>query len=493
MPKVQSESAKLRQFVEEFSSDVFKTDGKILYCIICDQAVPVTKRFQVVQHLNTGKHNKNINLKAKSKQSFIKNTLDNQNKQANFPLDLCQAMLESDIPLWKLNHPSFKNFLEKYTGKCVPDQSTIRKNYVSSIYENTISRIRSEIGDGPIWVSIDETTDVDGRYVCNVIVGLLHEDNYSKPYLLMCEELEKCNFQTIGKIFNDAMHLLWPSGVKYEEVLLFVSDAAPYMVKSANSLTMLYPNLIHLTCLAHGIHRISECLRNEYSTVDKLIATIKKVFLKAPSRIIKLRELFPNLPLPPQPIITRWGTWLNAVEYYSNNFDSIKSVISNLDEAESIKKSKELFEDKHLQNDLAYLKSNFCFLIQAITNLEKSTLSLDEGLNTILNVKDKLNKCNGRAAELVKTKMDFILKKNKGFKTLLKIHRIINGEYENEEEDIDINLTPGKIASFKYAPITSCDVERSFSQYKSILRSNRRSFIFENLKQHIIVACNNIN
>lgn len=60
--------------------------------------------------------------------------------------------------------------------------------------------------------------------------------------------------------------------------------------------------------------------------------------------------------------------------------------------------------------------------------------------------------------------MDFILKKNKGFKTLLKMHRIINGEYENEEEDININLTPGKIASFKYAP---CDVERNFSQYKS--------------------------
>jgi hypothetical protein len=73
------------------------------------------------------------------------------------------------------------------------------------------------------------------------------------------------------------------------------------------------------------------------------------------------------------------------------------------------------------------------------------------------------------------------------------MYRIINGKYENEEEDININLTPGKIASFKYAPITSCDVERSFNQYKSILHSNRRSFVFENLKQHIIVACNNIN
>lgn len=165
MPKVQSESAKLRQFLEEISSDVFKTDSKILYCIICNQAVPATKRFQVVQHLNTSKHDKNMNLKSKSKQSFIKNTLENQNKQSNCPLDLCQGILESDIALWKLNHPSFKHFLEKYTGKCVLDQSTISKNYVSTVYENIYSCIRFEIGDGPIWVSIDETTNVDGRYI----------------------------------------------------------------------------------------------------------------------------------------------------------------------------------------------------------------------------------------------------------------------------------------------------------------------------------------
>lgn len=67
MLKVQSESTRLRQSVEEFSCEVFKTDGKILYCIICDQAVPVTKRFQMLQHLNTSKHTKNTNFKSKSK------------------------------------------------------------------------------------------------------------------------------------------------------------------------------------------------------------------------------------------------------------------------------------------------------------------------------------------------------------------------------------------------------------------------------------------
>lgn len=45
MPKVQSESARLRLFIETFFNEIIKTDGKI-YCIICNQAVPIIKRFQ---------------------------------------------------------------------------------------------------------------------------------------------------------------------------------------------------------------------------------------------------------------------------------------------------------------------------------------------------------------------------------------------------------------------------------------------------------------
>lgn len=50
-------------------------------------------------------------------------------------------------------------------------------------------------------------------------------------------------------------------------------------------------------------------------------------------------------------------------------------------------------------------------------------------------------------------------------KKLLKIRCIINGEYETEdEENVNITLSPGQIASFKSAPITPCDVQRNFSQ-----------------------------
>jgi len=42
----------------------------------------------------------------------------------------------------------------------------------------------------------------------------------------------------------------------------------------------------------------------------------------------------------------------------------------------------------------------------------------------------------------------------------------------------------------KFAPMTSCDVERSFSVYKTTLTDNRRRFLFENIKHHVIVQCN---
>jgi hypothetical protein len=77
------------------------------------------------------------------------------------------------------------------------------------------------------------------------------------------------------------MSLLWPKGVKHENVLLFLTDAVPYMLKSAVAINVFYPKMIHLTCLARGLHRIGETIRAKFSKVDKLIAEVKNIFLKA--------------------------------------------------------------------------------------------------------------------------------------------------------------------------------------------------------------------
>jgi len=51
--------------------------------------------------------------------------------------------------------------------------------------------------------------------------------------------------------------------------------------------------------------------------------------------------MLPNTPLPPQPIINRWGTWLESAFFYADNFEEFKNVIQNFeDEAKRIKNCK---------------------------------------------------------------------------------------------------------------------------------------------------------
>jgi hypothetical protein len=74
------------------------------------------------------------------------------------------------------------------------------------------------------------------------------------------------------------------------------------MLKTGKLLKALYPNMLHITCLAHALHRICEFVRDEFPDIDKLISLCKKIFLKAPSRVSLYKELYPLLPLPPAPV-----------------------------------------------------------------------------------------------------------------------------------------------------------------------------------------------
>lgn len=109
-----------------------------------------------------------------------------------------------------------------------------------------------------IWVSIDETSDVEGRYVANVIIGTLEIDSPGKSFLLNSEILDKSNHSTITKLFDKSMLIFWPGIEKHDSVLLFVSDTAPYMVKAGKTIKVLYSKIVHITCLVHALHRVAE-------------------------------------------------------------------------------------------------------------------------------------------------------------------------------------------------------------------------------------------
>lgn len=85
-----------------------------------------------------------------------------------------------------------------------------------------------------------------------------------------------------------------------------------------------------------------------------------------------------------------------------------------------------------------------------------------------------------------------MLNKNKTNQLLIKISNILSGDEENFDglpEDMNIN----DLIYFKYAPITSVDVERSFSMYKNMLTDNRHAFKFKNIRKCLTIECNNFN
>jgi hypothetical protein len=131
--------------------------------------------------------------------------------------------------------------LEKYTTHPIPTESTLRKNYLASCSEDKINKIRNSVGKNKIWVSIDETSHVDGRFVANVVVGTLKQEQSGEIFLLACEVLERVNNSSIAVFFYNSVNLLWPDKIERENLFIFISDAAPYMTKAAKALQLLYP------------------------------------------------------------------------------------------------------------------------------------------------------------------------------------------------------------------------------------------------------------
>ncbi|KAK5643523.1 hypothetical protein RI129_007368 [Pyrocoelia pectoralis] len=48
-----------------------------------------------------------------------------------------------------------RQFLEKYTSKKVPDESTLRKRYLQQCFDDVICEIRDQLKHEYIWISID--------------------------------------------------------------------------------------------------------------------------------------------------------------------------------------------------------------------------------------------------------------------------------------------------------------------------------------------------
>ena len=336
--------------------------------------------------------------------------------------------------------------------------------------------------------------DSQKRCILHCIVGALDANPIERDFLINCEVDEIVDSGEICQFLDRCMKILYPDGIMNDKLLLFLSDAAPYMKKAGKAIQCFYPKSLHVTCLAHGLHRICEEVMKHFPEVNDLISNAKNVFLKSPFRVREFKEKCPGIPLPPEPVLTRWGTWLNATEYYCTHLELTKIVIMTFDQQDalSIKKLQESLNSDYnrIKNDLAFIKTNFLFLKDSIKVLETRGLSLSDSVNVVEKVKENLVIVPRSIGNKVYTKFNSLVANNFGFSKIKDICAVLTSTNTNAEI---INYNADEISNFKYAPIVSAEVERSFSKFKCVFTDRRQRFLNENLNMYMVAYANSQN
>ncbi|CAB4055654.1 unnamed protein product [Lepeophtheirus salmonis] len=64
------------------------------------------------------------------------------------------------------------------------DLNGSQKIMLDRFMTKTMSMIKSECSDRPIWMGLDGTSDTKDRFVANVLLGNLDSQSYHSPYLV---------------------------------------------------------------------------------------------------------------------------------------------------------------------------------------------------------------------------------------------------------------------------------------------------------------------
>ena len=200
-----------------------------------------------------------------------------------------------------------------------------------------------------------------------------------------------------------------------------------------------------------------------------------------------------TVPLPPQPVITRFGTWVVAVNYYRHYFHAACNFAlslgqnSNKDLSAVVKKLQDLVREKSgsIFRDIREIYDNFRDIPIFIARTERANMELAEANEILDEFKKYLEtaaKKDVKAAAKAIVKFDEVKKKNQGLKQLVELAR--------------------KNKVLAGAPATTAEIEQLFSFVANRL-GKRRHFADENfikyfesilntrlpIKVHILKQC----
>ena len=203
-------------------------------------------------------------------------------------------------------------------------------------------------------------------------------------------------------------------------------------------------------------------VRAHFKNIDEVIATIKAATIKNKDRKKDFYDA--GLPSPPDPVITRWATWLRAALYYSENLPAVRTIANNWTSAGLL-----VSTAKDAINVEGLVKINqYRTLAANVEFLEGSACTITKAYGLLKNMQFDDDPCAIK---------DYINK------------RLCNSDLETIINCTNLTIDPTSYALLQKAQPTSAAVERSFSMLKKLLRKDR-NFDVKNLKKYMMLYYN---
>ena len=234
-----------------------------------------------------------------------------------------QSVIQCDESKKKTYHRKylspFRFLIEEIT--CMKIYSVTKcRNMIKGMAETILQQAKNMFRDKKFYLIIDGTP-INGGEVENIIMGVL-DNSKVRSVLIECHffpETESITGDCLQRLIVSTLENFFGKDSDYRNNFLFlISDQAKNNLRAGNLSKLYYPELLHISCLVHGIHNLCKTTQNKNSTAKKFLVSISKA-VKTNKRnkilVHKHVKVFP-----PSIIEIRFGLFVKATCFYFNNY-----------------------------------------------------------------------------------------------------------------------------------------------------------------------------
>ena len=132
-------------------------------------------------------------------------------------------------------------------------------------------------------------------------------------------------------------------------------------------------------------------IKSHFEDVDQLIAKVKAVTIKNKTRQAK----FSAISYPPQPVPTKWGSWLNAALYYTKNLPELKAIVESfVGSGILVMQAKVSLQKSGLAGQLLKIKDQYECLVKLVEKTESAKYTIKEAVQAIQELVFDEDTCN---------------------------------------------------------------------------------------------------